>query len=390
MRNQIAASIAAVTLLLATACSKPDNISKPTVPPTENCKSCGELSGLLPGEKFVTFENNGKKVTLIQSGNRYKLDPDVYLSDRQVAILKGEYKGDENGRTAGPPTFIQLWPSRTVYYTLHWNLANPQVVADAIAHWQANTNLQFVLRTNEPNFIEFKTDENACWSESLGMKGGLQKINLGSACSVGNAIHEIGHAIGFYHELTRRDRDYYVNMNWGNIHPDWVSQYQTYWERGIPGFEIGTMDFNSIMMYGSFNSSALDPFVAVWTDKDGNTHSRSSSLSDGDIQLYNLLYNPPTIRIVQLNKVRVTTPEGRGYQWEDELRVTTPFTWPWPLEIAIWVHESNYDGSYYTHYEHVTLMPGQTTQALGEGWQINGSVSAGEYSYKRTAATVYQ
>lgn len=388
MRNQIAASIAVVILLLATACSKSDKISELSGPPAEKCNSCGELSGLQPGEKLITFERNGRKVTLIQSGNKYKLDPDVYLSDRQMAILKGEYKGGEDSRTAGPPTFIQLWPSRTVYYTLHWNLANPQVVADAIAHWQANTNLQFVLRTNQPNFIEFKTDENACWSESLGMKGGLQIVNLGSSCSVSNAIHEIGHAIGFYHELTRRDRDYYVNMNWANIHPDWVSQYQTYWERGIPGFEIGTMDFNSIMMYASFNSSALDTNIPVWTDKNGNTHSRSTTLSDGDIQLYNLLYNPPSIDIVRLNQVRVTTPEGRGYEWEDELRVTTSFSWPWPLEIAIWVHESAYGGGYSTHYEHVTLDPGQTTQALGSGWQINGIT--GEYSYKRTAATVYQ
>ncbi|RPD43159.1 M12 family metallopeptidase [Chitinophaga barathri] len=390
MRNLITASVAVVTLLLGTACSKKDKISDPAAPPAENCTSCGELSGLRPGEKFVTIEANGKKVTLIQSGDRYKLDPDVYLSDRQLAILKGEYKGNEDGRTAGPPTFIQLWPSRTVYYTLHWNLANPQVVEDAIAHWEDRTNLEFVLRTNQPNFIEFKTDENnACWSESLGMKGGLQKVNISAACSVGNAIHEIGHAIGFYHELTRRDRDYYVNINWANIRPDWVSQYQTYLERGIPGFEIGQMDFLSIMMYGSNGgSSAWDPAIPVWTDLNGNTHTRESVLSDGDVQMYNLLYNPPNIQIVQLNKVRVQTPEGRGFQWEDELRITTAFTWPWPLEIAVWVHESNYDGSYYTHYEQYTLQPGQTTQAMGEGWQINGS--SGEYSYKRTAATVYQ
>ncbi|MBO9153699.1 M12 family metallopeptidase [Chitinophaga sp. GCM10012297] len=389
MRNLITASIAVVTLLLGTACSKKDKISDPADSPVEKCSSCGELAGLQPGEKLVTLETNGKKITLIQSGSRYKLDPDLYLTDRQLAILKGEYKGDEGGRTAGPPTFIQLWPSRTVYYTLHWNLANPQVVADAIAHWQANTNLQFVLRTNQPNFIEFKTDENACWSESLGMKGGLQIVNLGSACSVSNAIHEIGHAIGLYHELTRKDRDYYVDMNWANIRPEWVSQYQTYWERGIPGFEIGTMDFSSIMMYGSLGgSSSFDPTVPVWTDKNGNTYAREDELSDGDIQTYNLLYNPPSISIVRLNQVRVTTPEGRGYEWEDELQITTPFTWPWPLEIAIWVHESHFDGSYFTHYEHVVLQPGQTTQALGSGWQINGS--SGEDSYKRTAATVYQ
>ncbi len=395
MQNPLAALFAVLTLLLAVACSKKDKVSDSGATPSPNCASCGEMAGLRPGEKLVTFKKkDGNTVTLIQSGNRYKLDPDVYLSDKQVAILKGEIKTDSNARTAGIPGFIQLWTGRTVYYTLHSNLANPQVVLNAIAHWQANTNLQFVQRTNQPNFIEFKNDEDACWSY-IGMIGGLQVVNIGQSCSVSSAIHEIGHAIGFYHELSRRDRDYNVNINWANIHPDWHSQYQTYLERGLQGFETGsTMDFNSVMMYGSRNSSALNTSIPVWTDKNGNEYTRSSSLSAGDIDLYNLLYNPPYVDIVEVNKRRVTTPEGRGWEWEAELRVysnssaTTPVNWPHPLEISVWVHESNWDGSYYTSYQQVWLQPGQHTAPLGFGWQINGA--QGEYSYKHTAATLYK
>ncbi len=37
----------------------------------------------------------------------------------------------------------------------------------------------------------------------VGMQGGQQTISLGAGCSTGNAIHEIGHAIGLDHPTGR-------------------------------------------------------------------------------------------------------------------------------------------------------------------------------------------
>lgn len=54
------------------------------------------------------------------------------------------------------------------------------------------------------------------------MGGGGQQVILSINCIqyLGTVIHEIMHALGVYHEQSRRDRDNYVNILWDNIQPN--------------------------------------------------------------------------------------------------------------------------------------------------------------------------
>lgn len=63
-----------------------------------------------------------------------------------------------------------------------------------------------------------------CYS-NVGMTGGAQVVSLDSpcfrcnngTCLAGTPIHELYHAVGFYHEQSRTDRDDYVTVNYTNV-----------------------------------------------------------------------------------------------------------------------------------------------------------------------------
>lgn len=52
----------------------------------------------------------------------------------------------------------------------------------------------------------------------VGRVGGKQDLSLADPCQrVGIIEHEFMHALGFWHEQSRIDRDEYVTVQWENI-----------------------------------------------------------------------------------------------------------------------------------------------------------------------------
>merc|ERR1712126_214871 len=66
------------------------------------------------------------------------------------------------------------------------------------------------------NYIIFFIGKG-CYS-MIGQIGGEQKISLGAGCTPrGTVMHEMMHALGFYHEQSRLDRDRYITIYNKNI-----------------------------------------------------------------------------------------------------------------------------------------------------------------------------
>ena len=175
------------------------------------------------------------------------------------------------------------WPGGVVPFTIDPDLPNVGRVNDAIAHWHDRTGIRFVARTNEQNFVTFRPGEEC--SSPVGMRGEQQFITLAPGCDKGNTIHEIGHAVGLWHEQSREDRDRFIRILFENIE---AGKEHNFDQHITDGDDVGRYDFGSIMHYDEFAFSKNDkPTIETLN---GEFIGQRSSLSDGDVQAVNFMY----------------------------------------------------------------------------------------------------
>lgn len=181
------------------------------------------------------------------------------------------------------------WPGGVVPYVIHSGLPNQARVTQAIDHWEQRTRIRFVERTAQnaasyPDYVRFRAADG-CWS-FVGKRGGEQDIGLATGCGLGATIHEIGHAVGVWHEQSREDRDDFITINWQNITPGREHNFN---QHITDGDDYGPYDYGSIMHYGrtAFSRNGQPTIVPKQA---GVTIGQRSGLSAGDIAAVRAMY----------------------------------------------------------------------------------------------------
>ncbi len=187
------------------------------------------------------------------------------------------------------------WLNRVVPYIISNDFSDigKQNILAAMEEYRASLGFAFVPHTTEPDFVIFKvsTDKAACYSH-VGRIGGSQEVQLSERAD-GCTVHELGHALGLYHEQSRPDRDQFITVHSENI----IEGREYAFNIRTDGKMISGYDSSSVMHYSStaFSSNGKPTITLI----DGTTNGLDYKyhLSSGDIQALNSLYGAANTKL---------------------------------------------------------------------------------------------
>lgn len=167
-----------------------------------------------------------------------------------------------------------------------------------MAEISALTCIKFVPRTTESDYLSIVNNPTGCWSY-VGRIRGVQELNLqsSSGCvSKGVSMHELVHAIGFWHSQSDLKRDQYVKVEYENMDDYAVGNFAAYTNNYVTDYGHG-YDYGSILHYSmmSFSKNGLPTLVPLQSYS--GVIGQRDRLSDRDVAKINAKYNcPPKIK----------------------------------------------------------------------------------------------
>ncbi|KAK7491885.1 hypothetical protein BaRGS_00016904 [Batillaria attramentaria] len=191
------------------------------------------------------------------------------------------------------------WSSGVVPYVISssYPSSTRSIILQAMLEMESNTKhgstycIRFVPRTTEQNYIYIHRG-SGCHSK-IGHQGGQQEVSIGTGCErKGTIMHELNHALGFWHEQNRYDRDTYVTVHTSNI--DSIHQHDFAKHTTHDMNTLGSpYDFGSIMHYGAY-TFARDKSQPALSPKPGKangvTMGQRLAMSTHDVERIQALY----------------------------------------------------------------------------------------------------
>nr|SPP68603.1 Meprins-like metalloprotease MD4 [Colubraria reticulata] len=194
----------------------------------------------------------------------------------------------------------KLWSSGIVPYIISpaYPKSYLELIIDTMREMESNTKhnnqycIRFVEKTTEKDYIVIRP-QTGCRSY-VGRVGGSQEVSLAQGClHKGIIMHELLHALGFWHEQNRIDRDQYVTVHIDNIAPDDQGDFVKRNDTDSQTLDT-PYDYKSVMHYGPY-TFAIDESSPVLTPSKtvkGKMGQRLA-MSTNDVLRVQRLYNCP-------------------------------------------------------------------------------------------------
>ena len=199
-----------------------------------------------------------------------------------------------------------LWTNGIIPYQFDSNVNNTnrnRAVA-AMGEWESVANVDFIPRNGHSNYIHIQN--STVNNSAVGMKGGKQVINIVSWGFRFIIAHELGHALGFWHEQSRPDRDTFLTIHFDRIKSGKSHNFDKRSSADI----YGEHDFDSVMHYDqcafsdcsncSTNASSCRTITvkSPWNSTWQNAIGQRNHLSDLDALTMSFLYPENSWRFV--------------------------------------------------------------------------------------------
>ncbi|XP_055982284.1 meprin A subunit alpha [Sorex fumeus] len=184
-----------------------------------------------------------------------------------------------------------------------WKFPIPYILADnlglnakgailyAFEMFRLKSCVDFKPYEGESTYIIFQ-NFTGCWSE-VGDQHVGQNLSIGAGCDYKAIIqHEILHALGFYHEQSRTDRDDYVNIWWDEIDAGHDHNFNVYDDKMITDLNT-PYDYESLMHYApfSFNKNESVPTITTKIPEFNTIIGQRLDFSPIDLERLNRMYN---------------------------------------------------------------------------------------------------
>ncbi|XP_063238329.1 hatching enzyme 1.2 [Bacillus rossius redtenbacheri] len=201
--------------------------------------------------------------------------------------------GDGDPRNALQDEAVH-WLNGVVPYVIdkeHFTKDQLDVIHEAMKEFHQKTCLRFrPHKKADEDYVMFRGNRSGCWSY-VGKRGGGQVINLQTKGCVhhGIVVHEMLHALGFYHQQSAPERDDFVTINWQNIKTGKEHNFQKHNASRVTNYGI-LYDYGSVMHYSAHAFSKNGEPTITPLDKEAEIGQRDG-LSEKDVAKLHYMYN---------------------------------------------------------------------------------------------------